>query len=147
MASGRGVTCPQGNPTGPLQDPGALIDHRAELGMSDAEKGRLRGSWECLHLELILGPAIVWSGQGTHSSILAWRIPGTEEPGGLQPMGSQSRTQLRQLSMHACTQYVCEHVHMFCSEALKSLSEQGTPAQRKGSWKMEDTGPGSGTNF
>jgi len=32
---------------------------------------------------------------GTHSSILAWRIPWTEEPGGLQPMGSQkSQTQL-----------------------------------------------------
>ena len=25
----------------------------------------------------------------THSSILAWRIPWTEEPGGLQDMGSQ----------------------------------------------------------
>ena len=25
----------------------------------------------------------------THSSILAWRIPWTEEPGGLQLMGSQ----------------------------------------------------------
>ena len=25
----------------------------------------------------------------THSSIVAWRIPGTEEPGGLQSMGSQ----------------------------------------------------------
>ena len=25
----------------------------------------------------------------THSSIYAWRIPRTEEPGGLQPMGSQ----------------------------------------------------------
>ena len=25
----------------------------------------------------------------THSSILAWRIPGTEEPCGLQSMGSQ----------------------------------------------------------
>ena len=25
----------------------------------------------------------------THSSILAWRIPGTEEPGGIQSMGSQ----------------------------------------------------------
>ena len=25
----------------------------------------------------------------THSSVLAWRIPWTEEPGGLQPMGSQ----------------------------------------------------------
>ena len=28
-------------------------------------------------------------GMGTHSSILAWRIPWTEEPGGLQSMGSQ----------------------------------------------------------
>ena len=25
----------------------------------------------------------------THSNILAWRIPGTEEPGRLQSMGSQ----------------------------------------------------------
>ena len=29
----------------------------------------------------------------THSSVLAWRIPGTGEPGGLPSMGSQSRTQ------------------------------------------------------
>ena len=28
-------------------------------------------------------------GMAIHSSILAWRIPGTEEPGGLQSMGSQ----------------------------------------------------------
>ena len=27
-------------------------------------------------------------GQATHSSLLAWRIPWTEEPGGLQSMGS-----------------------------------------------------------
>ena len=26
----------------------------------------------------------------THSSILAWRIPWTEEPGGLQSVGSQT---------------------------------------------------------
>ena len=26
----------------------------------------------------------------THSSILAWKIPWTEEPGGLQSMGSQT---------------------------------------------------------
>ena len=26
-------------------------------------------------------------GMATHSRILAWRIPWTEEPGGLQPMG------------------------------------------------------------
>ena len=29
-------------------------------------------------------------GMGTHSSLLAWSIPGTEESGGLQSMGSQS---------------------------------------------------------
>ena len=32
-------------------------------------------------------------GMTTHSSILAWRIPWTEEPGGLQSMGLQSWTQ------------------------------------------------------
>ena len=31
-------------------------------------------------------------GMATHSSILAWRIPWTEEPGGLQSIGSQSQT-------------------------------------------------------
>ena len=39
----------------------------------------------------------------THSSILAWRIPWTEEPGGLQSMGLQTQTQLNQFSMYACT--------------------------------------------
>jgi len=28
-------------------------------------------------------------GMATHSSILAWRIPWTEEPGGMQSVGSQ----------------------------------------------------------
>ena len=28
-------------------------------------------------------------GMATHASILAWEIPWTEEPGGLQSMGSQ----------------------------------------------------------
>ena len=34
----------------------------------------------------------------THSSILAWRIPGTGEPSGLPSMGLQSWTRLRRLS-------------------------------------------------
>ena len=36
----------------------------------------------------------------THSSVLAWRIPGTGEPGGLLSMGSHrvSRTRLKRLS-------------------------------------------------
>ena len=29
-----------------------------------------------------------------HSSVLAWRIPEAEEPGGLQSVGSQSQTRL-----------------------------------------------------
>ena len=41
-------------------------------------------------------------GMATHSSILAWKIPWTEEPNGLQSIESQSQTQLKQLSMHTC---------------------------------------------
>ena len=41
-----------------------------------------------------LGSTLGWDdplekGMATHSSILAWRIPWTEEPGGLQSMGSR----------------------------------------------------------
>ena len=44
-------------------------------------------------------PSLDWEdpleeGMATHSDILAWRIPWTEEPGGLQSMGSQSWTRL-----------------------------------------------------
>ena len=43
----------------------------------------------------------------THSSILAWGIPWTEEPDGLQSMGSaKSQTPLKRLSRHAHTQLV-----------------------------------------
>ena len=44
-----------------------------------------------------------------HSSVLAWRIPGTEESGGLLSMGSQSWTQLKRLSMHALTRWTFVH--------------------------------------
>ena len=33
---------------------------------------------------------VLEEGMATHFSILAWRIPWTEEPGGLQSMGSQT---------------------------------------------------------
>ena len=39
-------------------------------------------------------------GMATHSSILAWRSPWTEEPGRLQSMGSQSQTRMKQPSTH-----------------------------------------------
>ena len=37
---------------------------------------------------LILGDPLE-KGMATHSSIFAWRLPWTEEPSGLQSMGSQ----------------------------------------------------------
>ena len=36
-----------------------------------------------------VGKVLLEEGMATHSSILAWRIPWTEEPGGLWPIGSQ----------------------------------------------------------
>ena len=39
----------------------------------------------------------------THSSSLSWRIPWTEDPGGLQSMGSQrGRPDLKGLRTYAC---------------------------------------------
>ena len=33
-------------------------------------------------------------GMATHSSFLSWRIPWTEEPGGLQSVGSQKESDM-----------------------------------------------------
>ena len=44
-------------------------------------------------------------GLETHPSILAWGIPWTEEPGRLQPIGLQSWTRLKQLSMYGQCSY------------------------------------------
>ena len=38
-------------------------------------------------------------GMAAHSSILAWRIQWTEEPGGLQPMGSQESDRTERLTL------------------------------------------------
>ena len=60
-------------------------------------------SWACLVAQMVKNPSALWETwvlslggedplekeMGTHSSILAWRIPCTEEPGGLQSMGSK----------------------------------------------------------
>ena len=43
---------------------------------------------------------------GDHSSILAWRIPWTEEPGGLQSMGSQRVGHFMEYNLYA-VQYTC----------------------------------------
>ena len=82
-------------------DPGST----PELGRSSGEGigYPLQYSWASLVAQLVKNPLAIreirvqylgWEdplekGTATHSSILAWRIPWTEEPDGLQSMGPQ----------------------------------------------------------
>ena len=56
------------------------------------ERGELREQhWHICTVMCEIGnqeEAAVREGKGSHSSALAWKIPGTEEPGGLRSMGS-----------------------------------------------------------
>ena len=83
----------------------------------------------------------------THSSILAWRSPWTEEPGkGAAVHGvAKSRTRLKRLSTHACTWFlirthasplskpqVCSDGHDFPPNPQPSGQPRGC------SWEMQD---------
>ena len=46
---------------------------------------------------------VLEEGTATYYSILVWKIPGTEEPGKLQPLGSESQTRLKRLSTQDST--------------------------------------------
>ena len=84
----------------------------------------------------------------THSSTLAWRIPWTEEPGGLQSMGSQSWTRLSDslsLSLshtHTHTQPIetVNHIHKqdkagACLKGFVQGRELGKASLRR--WHLE----------
>ena len=80
------------------------------LGREDPLEDRitLQCSWASLVAQTVKNlpamretwvPSLVWEnsleeGMATHSSILAWKIPWTEEPGMLQSTGSQRVIQL-----------------------------------------------------
>ena len=79
-----------------------LLRHSTELGMGSmmtyrdgmGRGGRLRRERMCAHRagspQRTAGTNAPWeSNSATHSIILAWKIPWTEEPGGLQSMASQ----------------------------------------------------------
>ena len=68
---------------------GAVLQNRASwvvlvVKNPSANAGDIRDLVQSLGREDLLEKEMA-----THSSILAWRIPWTEEPGGLQTMGSQ----------------------------------------------------------
>ena len=52
----------------------------------------------------------------THSSIHAWKIPWVEKPGGLQSVGSQSRTRLNDFT--SCIKSKAEYISM-CEQSLR----------------------------
>ena len=57
----------------------------------------------------------------SHSSVLAWRIPGMAEPGGLLSMGSHSRTRLkRHSSSSSSMKYISGH--QIFSDIIHSLN-------------------------
>ena len=58
----------------------------------------------------------------THSRILAWRIPWTEEPGGLQSMGSQSQTRLSNQKFYFFQREQLISTQMGWLELLRSIS-------------------------
>ena len=82
-------------------DPGSIPGSGSSLG--EGIDYPLQYSWASLVAWLVNNTPAMWEtwvqslgwedpleeGMATHSSILAWRIPWTQEPGGLQSMGSQ----------------------------------------------------------
>ena len=55
----------------------------------------------------------------THSSVLAWKIPWTEEPGGLQSMWSQNQTQM---GVQTHTHHLFTWLHWVFSCIMQTLS-------------------------
>ena len=59
---------------------------------------------------------------GSHSSILAWKISGKEEPGGLQSMGSQESGTTERRT-HTLTHPILPHQHLL----LENQSARRSP--------------------
>ena len=71
----------------PVLLPGKFYGQRSLVGYSP--RGRKESdTTEQLHFHFSL--SCIGKGNATHSSVLAWRIPWTGEPGGLPSMGSHS---------------------------------------------------------
>ena len=69
-------------------------------------------------------------GRATHSSILAWRSPLSEEPGGLQSIGLQTQTRLWRLNTRT-------HIHTeFNPQARTAGGEQLPEVAHRGLEKV-----------
>ena len=80
--------------------------HGLPCGSDDEESARQRRR---PGLDPWNGKIPLEKGMAAHSSILAWTIPRTEEPGGLQSMGSQRVRYTEQLTLSLS--YLPKHTH------------------------------------
>ena len=67
-----------------------------------------------------------------HSSTLPWKIPRMEEPGRLQSMGSQSRTQLNDFTFtfhfHALEKELATHSNVLAWRIPGTVEPDGLPS-------------------
>ena len=77
-------------------------------------------------------------GMATHSSILAWRIPWTKEPGGLQSMGLQ-RVRHDQSNLKHTDSYSFLEVKVVSGNHVDFFSEERGQAQNKQVLQVRDT--------
>ena len=92
-----------------------------KIRLTYTEKQGFPGACQCrLHITTQVWPlgqeGPLEESKATHSSILAWEIPWTEEPGGLQSMQSQSWTRLKLLGAHAQREVAQDSGHDAASE-------------------------------
>ena len=59
-----------------------------------------------------------------HSSTLAWKIPWTEEPGGLQSMGRKESDRIEQLTLTLKSENEIAKIHLF--KSVKHLKMPGS---------------------
>ena len=83
----------------------------------------------------------------THSSILAWRIPWTEEPGGLQSTGSQESDKTERLHFHFLffTAKSLQSCPTLCNPIDGSL--RGLPTRLPCPWGSPGKNTGVGCHF
>ena len=82
----------------------------------------------------------------SHSSILAWRIPWTEKPDGLQSIGSQSQTEVILACRHAMVLHILSQTMKLCGRwqqdslvlcaFLATHTQSGSSAQSANSRKV-----------
>ena len=88
----------------PVLLPGKSHGWRSLVGCSPWGRKEL-DTTEPLHFDFSL--SCIGEGNETHSSVLAWRIPWTEEPGGLQSIGLQRVRQLKQRNKQDIKRSIC----------------------------------------